>query len=59
MDFADASLVAVADSRNMRKVFIINSDFYIYRLREHYDEAMRLGREYRQSLRPKDNEEIA
>ena len=25
---------------------------------EHYDEAMRLGREYRQSLRPKDNEEV-
>ena len=25
---------------------------------EHYDEAMRLGREYRESLRPKDNEEV-
>ncbi len=24
---------------------------------EEYDEAMRLGREYRESLRPKDNEE--
>lgn len=24
---------------------------------EHYDEAMRLGREYRESLRPKDDEE--
>lgn len=23
---------------------------------EHYDEAMRLGREYRESLRPKDDE---
>lgn len=25
---------------------------------EHYDEAMRLGREYRESLRPKDDEEM-
>ncbi|MCW3097291.1 MAG: hypothetical protein JWL77_2909 [Chthonomonadaceae bacterium] len=25
---------------------------------EHYDEAMRLGREYRESLRPKDDGEI-
>lgn len=24
---------------------------------EHYDEAMRLGREYRESLRPKDDED--
>ena len=32
MDFADASLVAVAESRNMRKVFTIDSDFFIYRL---------------------------
>jgi hypothetical protein len=26
---------------------------------EHYDEAMRLGREYRESLRPKDDKETA
>lgn len=32
MDLADASLVAVAESRNMRKIFTIDSDFYIYRL---------------------------
>ncbi len=32
MDFADASLVAVAESRNLRRVFTIDSDFYIYRL---------------------------
>lgn len=32
IDFADASLVAVAESRNMRKVFTIDSDFFIYRL---------------------------
>lgn len=25
---------------------------------EHYDEAMRLGREYRESLRPKDDEKM-
>ncbi len=25
---------------------------------EHYDVAMRLGREYRQSLRPKDNQDM-
>lgn len=25
---------------------------------EHYDEAMRLGREYRESLRPRDDESV-
>jgi len=32
MDLADASLVAVAESRDLRQVFTIDSDFYIYRL---------------------------
>lgn len=32
MDAADASLVAVAESRNYRRLFTIDSDFYIYRL---------------------------
>ena len=32
MDAADASLVAVAESRGFRRVFTIDGDFYIYRL---------------------------
>lgn len=32
MDFADASLIAVAESRGFRRLFTIDSDFYIYRL---------------------------
>ena len=32
MDLADASLVAVAESRSSRRVFTIDSDFHIYRL---------------------------
>jgi predicted nucleic acid-binding protein len=32
MDAADASLVAVAESRGYRRLFTIDSDFYIYRL---------------------------
>ena len=32
MDFADASLVAVAESRGYKRIFSIDSDFYIYRL---------------------------
>lgn len=32
MDAADASLVAVAQSRSFRRLFTIDSDFYIYRL---------------------------
>lgn len=32
MDLADASLVAVAEARNLRRLFTIDSDFYIYRL---------------------------
>lgn len=31
-DLADASLVAIAENRNLRSVFTIDSDFYIYRL---------------------------
>jgi len=32
MDLADASLVAVAESQGLRRVFTIDSDFYVYRL---------------------------
>jgi len=32
MDLADASLVVVAESRAMRRVFTTDSDFYVYRL---------------------------
>lgn len=32
MDMADASLVAVAESRSLKRLFTIDSDFYIYRL---------------------------
>ncbi len=32
MDMADASLVAVAESRALRGVFTLDSDFHIYRL---------------------------
>ncbi len=32
MDLADASLVAVAESRSLRRVFTVDADFYIYRL---------------------------
>jgi len=32
MDAADASLVAVAQSRSFRRLFTLDSDFYIYRL---------------------------
>ncbi len=32
MDLADASLVAVAESRGFQSIFSIDSDFYIYRL---------------------------
>ena len=32
MDLADASLVTVAESLSMRRVFTIDTDFYIYRL---------------------------
>jgi uncharacterized protein len=32
MDLADASLVAVAEGRGYRKLFTLDSDFYVYRL---------------------------
>ena len=32
MDLADASLVAVAESRALGRIFTLDSDFYIYRL---------------------------
>ncbi len=32
MDLADASLVAVAESRSQRRVFTFDGDFYVYRL---------------------------
>ena len=32
MDVADASLIAMMESRGMNKIFTIDSDFYIYRL---------------------------
>jgi predicted nucleic acid-binding protein len=32
MDLADASLMAVAESRSLRRVFTVDSDFFIYRL---------------------------
>ena len=31
MDFADASLVVVAEKRNIKNVVSIDSDFYVYR----------------------------
>jgi predicted nucleic acid-binding protein len=31
MDLADASLVVVAESRTLRRVFTTDSDFYVYR----------------------------
>lgn len=32
MDFADASLIAVAESRSLRNIFTIDSQFHIFRL---------------------------
>lgn len=32
MDLADASLVVVAESRNLQQIFSLDNDFYIYRL---------------------------
>jgi len=32
MDLADASLIAVVESRAMQQLFTVDSDFYIYRL---------------------------
>jgi predicted nucleic acid-binding protein len=33
MDLADATLVATAEARRMRRIFTLDSDFQIYRLR--------------------------
>lgn len=32
MDLADASLVALAEHGKMKRIFTVDSDFYIYRL---------------------------
>lgn len=32
MDLADASLVAAAEALNLRRVFTVDSDFYVYRI---------------------------
>lgn len=32
MDLADASLIVTAESRAIRRIFTVDSDFYIYRL---------------------------
>jgi predicted nucleic acid-binding protein len=32
MDLADASLVATAERRGIRRIFTLDSDFHIYRL---------------------------
>lgn len=34
MDLADASLVAVAETLSIRRIFTLDSDFYVYRLPE-------------------------
>jgi uncharacterized protein len=34
MDFADASLVAAAESLKINKIFTLDSDFYVYRINE-------------------------
>ncbi len=32
MDLADASLIVAAESLSLRRIFAVDSDFYIYRL---------------------------
>lgn len=32
MDLADASLVAVAESQKIKRIFTLDSDFFVYRL---------------------------
>lgn len=34
MDIADASLVATAESQNLRRIFTLDSDFYVYRFQD-------------------------
>ena len=33
MDFADATLVALAEARGLKRVFTLDSDFSVYRIR--------------------------
>jgi len=39
MDLADATLVALAEERGLKRIFTLDSDFHIYRLhdREHFE----------------------
>jgi uncharacterized protein len=39
MDLADATLVALAENRGLKRIFTLDSDFHIYRLydREHFE----------------------
>lgn len=39
MDLADATLVALAEERDLRRIFTLDADFHIYRLhgRQHFD----------------------
>lgn len=34
MDLADASLVACAETLNQKRIFTLDSDFYIYRFKD-------------------------
>jgi predicted nucleic acid-binding protein len=34
MDLADASLVACAETLNQKRIFTLDSDFYVYRFRD-------------------------
>lgn len=34
MDLADASLLTLAEARNLRRIFTLDSDFFVYRLRD-------------------------
>lgn len=34
MDLADASLVAVAEALNLKQIFTLDSDFYVYRIND-------------------------
>jgi uncharacterized protein len=46
MDLADATLVAVAEERGLRKIFTLDSDFHVYRIRgrQRFDVVPTLGR---------------
>lgn len=34
MDLADASLVAAAEQLNLKRIFTLDSDFYVYRIND-------------------------